>query len=270
MKLPRSIWKNNFNTDNIPNWPCPHCSIGILESNKGSFSVMETEASKRFQKELAWEPEWTDGVFSGILTCNNNKCNEKTIVSGKMSVEASYFYDKDGNQDQSYEESLTPLLFIPALKVLEISSECPAEIEEAVIESFKLFWVDSSSCCNKIRIVVELIMNQQRVGKTYLKGKKRKRYNLHDRIVLFAKKRKAESEQLMAIKWIGNSGSHSSDKNTKDDALDAYDILENVLNRLYQKTTHIEKLSKKINKRKKPNSNKRRRKGIWGAPNKSR
>ncbi|TLX23535.1 DUF4145 domain-containing protein [Chryseobacterium indologenes] len=57
----------------------------------------------------------------------------------------------------------------------------------------------------------------------------------------------------MAIKWIGNYGSHSSDTISKDDLLDSYEILEHVTENLYGKQLQrIERISKIINKKKKP------------------
>ena len=58
----------------------------------------------------------------------------------------------------------------------------------------------------------------------------------------------------MAIKWIGNFGSHASDLLTKDDVLDAYEILELVISKLYERedSIRVKKLSKDIVKRKKP------------------
>jgi hypothetical protein len=270
MRSPRTIWKNDFTSENIPNWICPHCSLGILEAGKTDFNIIETEASKRAKKEVEWEPEWINGNFTGILKCSSNKCAEMTIVCGEMSVAYGIAYDEMGNQEYPYSEELSPLLFVPALKIIELDANYPEIIETAIIESFKLFWIDSSSCCNKIRIVIELIMNDQKIPKITTSGKKRRKYSLHERIELFGKKSKDESEQLMAIKWIGNSGSHADEKNTKDDALDAYEILEHVLSKLYHSTTHIVKLSKSINRRKKPNSIKRKKKGIWGTPNKKK
>ena len=53
--------------------------------------------------------------------------------------------------------------------------------------------------------------------------------------------------QLMAIKWIGNDGSHYK-KITKEDILDAFKILEYCLNKIYVKEEEeIKKLAKKIN-----------------------
>jgi hypothetical protein len=74
-----------------------------------------------------------------------------------------YSNDEDGNQGYTYEEELTPIVFIPSLKIFEYDSDLPEELRKAIDESFELFWTDPSSCCNKIRIVIELIMNDQKI-----------------------------------------------------------------------------------------------------------
>ncbi len=76
---------------------------------------------------------------------------------------------------------------------------------------------------------------------------------LHKRIERFKIKNPEQAESLMAIKWIGNSGSHTSTSLTKDDILDSFEILEYVTTKLYETDTkRITQLTKQINKKKKP------------------
>lgn len=57
----------------------------------------------------------------------------------------------------------------------------------------------------------------------------------------------------MAIKWIGNSGSHDTNEITHSDLLDGFDLLENTVESLYDKDKYrIAKLAEAINKRRKP------------------
>jgi len=52
--------------------------------------------------------------------------------------------------------------------------------------------------------------------------------------------------QLMALKWLGNSGSHSGEV-SRDDLLDAFEILEHALAELLeQKSERIAALAKKM------------------------
>lgn len=62
-------------------------------------------------------------------------------------------------------------------------------------------------------------------------------YTLHKRIERFKIKNPEQAESLMAIKWIGNSGSHTNRSLTKDDILDSFEILEHVTTKLYETDT---------------------------------
>lgn len=51
---------------------------------------------------------------------------------------------------------------------------------------------------------------------------------LHKRIERYAKAEESIGPQLMALKWLGNTGSHSGDVGQQE-LLDAFEILEHVL-----------------------------------------
>ena len=92
-----------------------------------------------------------------------------------------------------------------------------------------------------------------KISKTYVDKSKRKPLSLHKRIENFRTTHPREADLLMAIKWIGNSGSHTNEPLTKDDILDGFEILDHVTISLYEtESIRINKLSKKINQRKKP------------------
>lgn len=60
-------------------------------------------------------------------------------------------------------------------------------------------------------------------------------------------------ELFLAIKWLGNAGSHSNKEITIDDVLDAYEIMETVLKELFEyKKDTVKKLAKKIIKKQGP------------------
>jgi len=91
------------------------------------------------------------------------------------------------------------------------------------------------------------------VNKTAInKNRKRQSLNLHQRIVKFKAKEPEIANYLLALKWIGNQGSHSNIELSKKELVDAYKILEVSLIDLYDKTRlEVNKLTKKINKNKK-------------------
>jgi hypothetical protein len=77
---------------------------------------------------------------------------------------------------------------------------------------------------------------------------------LHDRILSFKNKHSQSdaADFLLAIKWLGNAGSHVG-RITKDDVLDGFDMLEVALDKIFVHAART--LSKKVtavNRRKGP------------------
>ena len=228
--------------------------MGSLIGPKENIKVVESRASQKARSDDDWTPDWISGSFGGTLKCNNVKCGESVLIMGIMSVEDDVEYDEEtGMGNLTFSEELFPVAFIPTINIFTIHLDAPGPIKAAVLEAFKVYWIDIASCGNKIRIVVESIMDDQKILKTYINGGKRTGYSLHKRIELFKSTKPEEADLLMAIKWIGNSSSHTGDILTRDDILDAFEILEYVLTKLYEKdSARLKKLSKAINKKKKP------------------
>jgi len=257
MSINRQLFKNPFTLDSIPTWICPNCKIGVLEIDKKNIKIFESSASKSYHSHPAWEPTWINGGFLGFFKCSNSKCSEIVGIIGKMNVvEGQEFNEEYERWDLVAFKELSPTQFCPQLDIFQINKDVPEKIKETILIAFNIYWTDLSSCANKIRVVAECIMDDMKVPKTYLDKGKRKGYSLHKRIEQFKKTNIEEAEHLMAIKWIGNVGSHQLENLTKEDILDGFEILELVTNKLYDKSTaRIKKLSKKINKRKKPIGN---------------
>ena len=262
MGVTRIIFKNSFQTNNIPDWTCPTCHKGALKTEIKNIKTIENAISLSGHGHDAWEPEWMRGIFLGLLKCSNASCNETVVVTGVYHSEEGHEYEHvEDRYDMVVNEMLTPTCFNPPLHIFHIDKDLPDNIRGEIINSFNVYWLDISSCANKIRVVIELIMDDMKVPKTYLHAGKRKGYSLHKRIELFKVSNSEQAELLMAIKWIGNSGSHTSDGLTKDDILDSFEILEHVTAKLYETDSkRIAKLTKTINKRKKPIGNTKARK----------
>jgi hypothetical protein len=253
MSIKRTIWKNQFKRNEIPEWNCPTCKKGILKSNEKNFSIKEDSSTIKHRGSEDWEEFWRNGIFCGTLKCNNSSCYENVAIIGEMSVvEESYYLEEIGDMIESYSELLKPKLFIPSLEIFALHEFIPKNIKTQINEAFSLFFVDNSSCANKIRVVVELIMDEFKIQKvTTGNDRKRRKLQLHHRIEKFKIKYPTEGEFLMAIKWIGNAGSHYLESLTKDDTLDGFEMLEHVIYKLYEiETKKLNSLKKKINQRK--------------------
>lgn len=244
-------WNNiQFHEDSNIKWPCPNCNNAALSFVKEKLFYDETAESKEMQKtEEYWDFEWITYNVTGVFVCNN--CKNQTMFTGTGTVHHYQSYDPINNEyDEGYYKIYEPLFFQPTLNLFIIPEKCPEMVKNEIMSSFRLFWFDLSSCANKIRVALEILMDSQKVKKTNVVSGKKKRIILHNRILHFKKKNNEVASYLEAIKWIGNSGSHIGALQ-RVDLLEAYQLLEFSLQKLFNnKENEIKKITKEIIARK--------------------
>ena len=255
MTINRSIWKRSFNKENVPEWHCPACKIGLLELKEDSLSFSETPKSKEWKQMDDWEPDWTQYSYIARFVCNNKKCRGEVSSSGYGTIEMYIEYDNYGQPiDVVYFDSFAPENFSPPLFVFQIPEHAPELVSKAIRSSFGLYFCSPESALNHVRASVENLLTEEGI-KRFSKNS-RKYIALHHRIEIYEKKNPKVGKHLLALKNLGNAGSHNTSV-TKDDVLDAYSILEVVLNELYsnQSRKEVEKIVKHVNRGKGPIKN---------------
>ena len=255
MAVQRNLWTPKFIA-----WaqlPCPSCAVGVLTVDKDTISKKETAESKKARKYEEWDPDWISLRFSAILTCANPTCDDKIFVCGKIESEWAYYYGPDGQPETDIDEYFVPLYFVPAPPVFPVPDECPHTIHVELQSAFSLIWSDIAAAGNRVRMAVEALMNEQKVPKkAKIKSGPRKGkfqdLSLHQRIEKFGVAHKAAATQLMAVKWLGNTGSHIAiNALTLDDILDAFEHFEYTLDLVYaKKSTELVERAKAIAKQK--------------------
>jgi hypothetical protein len=194
-----------------------------------------------------------------MLSCPH--CGGQIAVSGKYRVQDDRHYDEFGEAGD-YENYYRPLFFSDAPHIISIPPEAPKPVSEQLCKSFQLFWADVEGCANSIRIAVEKLLTSQGIPRTNGRqaaraGKKRSFLTLHSRIELFRAKNPMIADALMAVKWIGNAGSHSSPTQSSD-LLDGYALMSFALDELYvRRDARIGALTRAINRRRAPRSRRR-------------
>jgi hypothetical protein len=245
----RKTIKLGFTRDRIPDWTCPTCLTGLLTLKKESFFSDERCYSRDHGHE-AWDPEWIEYTYSCLLYCGNEKCKEVVASSGVGSVDWSMGQDENGEYQEFYEDYFKPKHFQPALKLITLPSDCPESVKSLIEDSFCLFFQSPSAAANCIRAAVEQLLTELKIKRFNSTNGKRRIISLHQRIALLPNHYSEVRDLILAIKWLGNAGSHSQDALTMDDVLDAYELLEHVLQEIYaQKAKKMKALAKKINKR---------------------
>lgn len=250
MTVDRSHYQDWF--EDLPNWPCPRCFRGHLLLDEGSLQTKETGPSIRSRNDHPdWDPQMIEERFAGLLVCNYARCGEVSAIYGSSGVDESVEQDYDGSWQQKWVVMRKPQGISPAPIPIRMPKELPEEIACRLKEASGLIWQAPEAAGNQLRQAVESLMDDRRVRKTEVSDRKR-RLSLHRRIKEFEKADPNNAELLLAIKWLGNSGSHPSGLSRKD-VLDAFDMIELVMVDLYDNSAaEIRSKAKAINRRKGP------------------
>ncbi len=260
MAVNRSLWLAHFDASTPPRWPCPACG-GSLQYTTDTLSIRETKESRLARAHEDWDPEWTERRFTCVLECSRKECGETVAVVGNEKTSFGW----QGEDEEGETRSLSPLLAVPMPRVFDVPDKCPPPILIELEKSFALIWLDPASAANHARAAVELLMDYLGVRKVEItKGDRKRKYlSLHRRIILFQKREPALGSALLAVKWIGNSGSHPSGVQVLD-IFDAYDILEHALEELIGRRSYsLRRLATGINRRRTPQSKQRARKPLF-------
>jgi len=105
-----------------------------------------------------------------------------------------------------------------------------------------------------MRIAIEAIMDWCRIPKTSVNPTKPKRVKLtlHARIERFRKENPDLGEKLLAIKWLGNVGSHRG-RISKKNVYDGYVLLRYVIEEMFERRKkNLDRLARRIIRKKGP------------------
>lgn len=227
-------------------WPCPACGQLTLQIKKESLHQALTYNSRKLWKEEWSQPDMLSGVFCCMAECHRPQCEEVVVCSGTSGNE------EDCDETGLYYYSVyTPVNFVPPLNPFIIHEKCPVEISEPLVASFSVYLAQPGSAANLIRITVERLLTAIGVPELNDKGK---RMVLHERLEKHLPGTYSDyAGPLMAIKFLGNAGSHTYDEVKIGDIEDAFEIMEYVVNDIFSGRKEsiavlTERLSSKFNK----------------------
>jgi hypothetical protein len=256
MAVDRTLWTQPIIGEHWPDWHCPSCTGGYLRVKPNSFHFHEGALSRQSHNEEAFEPGWVEWRFTALLVCNNERCQEGIAVSGKGTVDQ---FTREDEADWDYVNVYHPQYVNPSPRLITLPEDCPQPVGDALRRAMIAQWSDASAAANHIRKAVEALLDELKQPR-YSISKKRTRHRLplHERIVGLASRDLELSNALLAVKWIGNEGSHR-DELTRDDVFDALDLIEDVLKTLFDDhKTRLNRLVRQINRRKGPQRRSRR------------
>lgn len=254
----------SFTADETETWPCPSCVTGRIFLDRKSLLATPNAWTRRAKATWdEYDPRDSEQHFTCQWRCNNPQCKEVVHVSGKTRWTEIGREDENGIPYPEDVEIHAPLFILPALPLFPIPDKLGDDVKKALESGFALALADANAAANQLRRAVEGLMDQLRVQKWPKKkpkaatskaasnqtAKKRKPLSLHSRIEKLPAKYTDIKDHLLAIKWLGNDGSHASGIDRKNMLL-GYEIIEHCLERLYSnKDDQIKKKIKAINKK---------------------
>ncbi|MDT0115915.1 DUF4145 domain-containing protein [Microbacterium sp. PRF11] len=214
-------------------WPkvrCSECVEGALSFER--YEVLgdpeSVEHERLFKRgEVGWEEE--SGTFVGSLKCDNHDCGRLVAMAGDW--DSVWGTNPDDGNDTLFERFRVRYLN-PAPPLLLTPKKTPVEVVTAINTASAVVWISPDSAATQLRLGVEELLTALKVKRTTIKKGKRRRVSAHDRVEILKASRPDVAETLMAVKWIGNSGTHSSGMSIADVAKGAK-ILEHALRQLY-------------------------------------
>jgi len=203
---------------------CPHCNNGKLRLNKADLIRKQYQSNINFMEENYENNSslFEKSIVAGILTCSNLDCKEYVSFMGEIFVKEVEIEDEVYDVDTIDMYNLYPMVHL-----IPIHIEYPKEIQELLVESFELYLKHPSSCVNKLRILVEKILDDLAVPEEKTAGL---RINNHLQPI-----NPKVADYLTALKWVGNEGSHDT-VIKQSDLPEIYSILHKVLDLIYLKS----------------------------------
>jgi len=235
-----------FGSGSFPDYECPKCGAHLKTGEPGLFDSAYTKESRKHNDEHDQDHE--NGVFHVCLTCTRPSCGESIVVVGTTYMDELHDDDYLHNRERVFITLCTPQYFIPPLEMFKIPDATPHRVKECIKASFNLFFVSSGSALNEIRNAIEFLMDELKVPRKGLDANGvEERWDLDKRVAKMPNQDGVNVKgYLLAIKNLGNWGSHAVDTD-RNDVLDAYDLLSHVLEALYVKRDKaMQELAKRI------------------------
>ncbi len=243
--MPLHKFSKAFFKDMQVEWPCPECGQKTLEIIQETFFVNDTHDTNKHSSADWFEPEMHRAIFSCTARCSRRQCGEIVACSGDSGWERRGWDESE--DEEEYYQWFQPKTFFPSLHPFELPAKCPEEITEPLLASFSIFLMQPSAAANLIRISVERMLTAMGVPEQKKSGW---RIGLKERLEKLPAIYSGFSGQLMAIKFLGDAGSHDYDKVKLKDIEDAFEIMDHVVNDLFSgRKESIEILTKRLSEK---------------------
>ncbi|MGR9413690.1 DUF4145 domain-containing protein [Rhizobium leguminosarum] len=232
--MERVLWTKSYTS--FGRFTCPRCNRGKLRENQEWTLREEPNYTTRQLENDGLIGELSEGRFAGLLKCNNKPCGELVAVAGDYRTD--YEIQQDYDTGEAVELSLhhyRPVCVTPSPAIISFPKGMAEDIKPHMRRAFELFWMDHGACANRLRIIVEMTLDQLGVPREGPKGNRKKaRWDLAERISDLNRLRPGHEDVLNALRVVGNTGSHEGVVDFEV-LLDCFELLEYALIELLER-----------------------------------
>lgn len=228
-----SLFKS-FTQSRCPCWRCPDCFNETLAMVPESFFKADTGETTRYMNE---EWFWVDHarlVFSCVLKCQRADCAATVAVSGGGWTEEDNYYDENNQLQTNYPDWFQAKTFFPPLPLFLPPEGCPESVQDQLASVSSLLTGHPTAAANAIRSLLEVLLDDLQVPREELRpGKSPRGMTLHERLNKHKSITGKHHDGMMALKLMGNAGSHGGKPVEQEHLEDACQVLEHLVMELY-------------------------------------
>ena len=231
-----------------PSLPCLVCHRGALEMV--TISEFESKASADARVGVEIEEGPRSGFFHGELACSQPSCGSKYVVAGEW-TRGTDDPDEETDSLDIYDPSLFGLTvrhILPPLPLIALPEGTPEPVKVLVESCSSVLLSDPNAASGRIRTAIEAVLDQQKIQKT---GNSRaERLGIHARLNKLAEKNGPAATHLIAMKWIGNEGTHEREPVPLRSVLDGLELFARGIEILYDpREARLARMAALINKK---------------------
>jgi Domain of unknown function (DUF4145) len=180
---------------------CPICSRASMELD---LIPVNSPQLRTFDENSEDDSVFLDGLFHGVLSCPRTPCANNYVVGGR-------WVDEEAVDSEDAQLPPNPNYYVsyiyPALPLIDFTENVPDTVRDLVAAASLVLLSDPSAAANRIRSAIEAVLDDQGIQR-FQSRNRTNRLTTDARIKKFAERNPRAAEQLMAVKWIGNIGSH--------------------------------------------------------------
>lgn len=218
-------------------WPrprCPSCDSGHVRFGKPDDAEGYSSASAR--NHPGFEPEWITGTFSIRGECENPSCRQAIhgagdyfVANAKKSVSDDPWQETGPEYSAFYRVSQLH----PPPRLVLAPQLAPEEVQTGLLRAARVLLADAGLAGTALRSAVERFLTSEGVPSIGSSGRFR---SAHERIEEW---RAADTNRVpvarlfIAVKWLGNVGTHEDSDLTIAEVLEGADLLDEAFHRIY-------------------------------------